>query len=161
MNSIGNKINVEYKKYSSFGCIDHGKFRALVSNGFGRELVSDYFESLKPEYVCLAEAGDEYVGAIVVENPCQGIMYLDKIVVACSYQGKGVGSELWEILNGDISSVLWRAKKENPINGFYLKKCEGMQKVVGWNIYWIGLTPSQLEIGIKYALAKKETLVPL
>ena len=146
------------KTFKSFDEVDKEKFKQLIKSGFGKTLVDWYFNYVNPKYIHIIENGLEYIGAIVIEDAALGFDYLDKIVVASSYKGNGYGNQLWDKLIGNSKKLLWRANKANPFNKFYNKHCTGMQKVGKWNIYWVGLTPSQLKDGIKYALSKKETL---
>ena len=151
---------MEFQKISSFEELDEDKFCDLVKSGFGRALVSDYFTYCKPLYIITCDQGGIYVGAIVVESipNSKEVHYLDKIVVLSELKGNGIGKILWALLNGDSSKLVWRAKKTNPINPFYLEQCEGLQRMPDWNIYWYGLSPQELEIGISYCLSKKPTL---
>jgi len=149
---------MEYKKYKSFDELDLGKLVDLLETGFGKKLVDDYFSYAHPNYICIAEDGGKYHGAIVVEEFAPGCMYLDKIVVAPESRGNGIKDDLWAVLNGDGAKVLWRAKPDNVMTQFYTGQMEGMQKVDGWVIYWKGLTPDEIAAGIKYAIAKKATM---
>ncbi|MBU0535492.1 MAG: GNAT family N-acetyltransferase [Nanoarchaeota archaeon] len=147
-----------------WGKVDKAKLEALVEDGFGKPLVEDYFQSMSPEAVYLAHSDDRYLGAIILTNPGMGekIHYLDKIVVSKEKQSNGTGKMMWNYMTEDLKcngkKLFWRAKQENPINNFYQSVCEGMQKVDGWNIYWIGLNPSELKEAIEYAITKPETL---
>lgn len=149
------------KKFNSFKEINKAKFKTLLEDAFSKKLTKGYFSYVKPEYIIIAEKDDEYIGTIVVEKTGKTIYYLDKIAVAKKYHGNGIGKKLWEELHGDNKKIVWRAKENNPINDFYIKQCEGMQKVSGWIIYWRNLTPEELKKAIKYALKKKQTMEEL
>lgn len=151
---------MEFQKLNSFDELDKKKFSELVFSGFGRNLVKGYFSYCNPSYIVLCSDEGEYAGAIVVEQipQSEGIHYLDKIVVGNEYQGQGLGKNLWSYLNGDSDKLIWRSNQENPINEFYLSQCEGLQKEPPWWIFWYGLTPSELELGISYCFSKKSTL---
>jgi len=151
------------KKYKSFSEINKDKFSKLVKSGFGRALVSNYFEYANPAYICIAEEGEEYLGAIVVESipELKGVSYLDKIVVASEHQGKGLGKLLWKELNGNSNKLIWRAKKENPIIEFYEKQSSGkldFPDITEFIIFFYGLNYTELSKATDYAVGKKPTL---
>jgi acetylglutamate kinase len=153
-------MEMKFEKLYSVEDLNRGKFRDLVESAFEKKLVDDYFSYCDPAYIVVCHKEHEYVGSIVVEGipSSNGLHYLDKIIVSPEFQKQGIGEKLWKHLNGDSEKLIWRAKENNPINNFYLKQCEGLQKVSPWNIYWYGLNPSELELGIDYSLSKKLTL---
>jgi acetylglutamate synthase len=151
---------MNYIKLNSFGDVDKAKFKELVYSGFGKSLMDNYFEYVKPKILHLIQDDHEdYIGAVVLEEfkPCQ--FYLDKLVVAKEYQKNGIGKKLWSNVVEGSDKLVWRAKPENPINNMYVEKCEGMQKFEPWFVYWIGLNPTELVDSIYYALNKKPTLI--
>jgi len=147
---------MEFEQVKTFEELDKQAFCELVQSGFGRKLVSDYFDYVKPEFVCVAKQDGVYYGAIVVERVAGALLYLDKIVVRKESQGNGIGKELLQYLNQ--TKLIWRAKPQNPINASYMKHCDGMQKQDGWIVYWKGLNPEEIAQGIAYAMSKKPTL---
>jgi acetylglutamate kinase len=141
--------------------LDHAKLEELIKDGFKKELVSDYFDNVNPRLVYVAKDDERYLGSIVMIDTEIGIPYLDKIVVAADYQKNGIGKSMWGMMKEDHPKLFWRAKPNNPITEFYGEVCEGMQKVEGWNIYWIGLNTSELKEAIEYATSRPETLKPM
>ncbi len=130
----------EIRRADSFDKLDITALRQLIENGFGKKLVEDYFEK-KPHQVFYEQ---NYHGVIVVK-PLEGdIYYLDKFVVGRKWQGEGMGAPLWRELTKHYSKIIWRASTNNPINRWYLEQTEGFQRTQQWNVYWIGLTPSEV-----------------
>ena len=148
---------------NSFDQIDQEKFRKLVSHGFKRDLVDDYFSCTIPDFICVAEHEGSYVGAIVVENlpGHPNVHYLDKIVVAPEFQGQGLGKLLWEQLNGHASKLVWRAKVNNPIIPFYRKQADTVieEKSSPYLLFFCGLSREESHSAMDYALDKKSTLI--
>jgi acetylglutamate synthase len=149
-------------KYHSFDEIDKAEFSKLIESGFNKKLTSDYFEITGPNLICLAIQNGNYLGAIVVEGVTgTSVNYLDKIVVAKEHQGGGIGSILWEELNGHSHKTIWRAKKDNPIIDFYMEKCNGHTSfgdVKDYVFFYYGLDSGELDESLKFAIAKKPTL---
>jgi len=139
----------------SFDKLDLSRLRRLMEDGFGKSLVPDYFD--QPPHRVFYE--QDYHGAIVVK-PLQGdIYYLDKFVVGPQWQGEGVGGPLWRELTKHYEKLIWRASPENPINRWYLEQADGFQRTGQWNIYWIGLTPSQVGTLISRVVETRRTVV--
>lgn len=161
-----NKLSNEHpkelslKKYKNFKSIDKSLFKSLISDSFDKHLLNEYFSYVNPNLVIIAKdkGCKEYIGTIVLEKINKKIGYVDKIAVAKKYQGNGVGKKMLNTLDESSKHLVWRAKESNPINTFYKKECDGMQKVGGWIIYWKGLNYDEIHEGIKYAISKKETL---
>ena len=60
-------------------------------------------------------------------------------------RGEGIGREIWDKMKQEFPTIFWRAKKDNPINKWYHKECDGLVKQEEWNIYWIGLPFKNIE----------------
>jgi acetylglutamate kinase len=139
----------------SFDKLDLSRLRQLMEDGFSKSLVPDYFD--QPPHRVFYER--DYHGAIVVK-PLQGdIYYLDKFVVGPQWQGEGVGGPLWRELTKHYEKLIWRASPENPINRWYLEQADGFQRTEEWNIYWIGLIPSQVGTLISRVVETRRTVV--
>jgi acetylglutamate kinase len=76
--------------------------------------------------------------------------YLSKFAVDVREQGEGFGRDLW-VAMGDQPSLFWRARKDNPVNGWYMHQCEGMVKLSTWNVYWRGLAAKSSPAAIEFA----------
>ncbi len=116
------------------------RLHRLIEDGFGKALVPDYFDQ-PPQRVFYER---NYHGVVVVKPLKGDIFYLDKFVVGLQWQGEGVGGPLWRELTKHYDKLIWRASPDNPINSWYLEQADGFQRTDRWNIYWIGLTPSQV-----------------
>lgn len=145
----------EIRQADSFDKLDTDALRELIEDGFGKKLVEDYFEK-KPRQVFYEQ---NYHGVIVVK-PLEGdIYYLDKFVVGRKWQGEGMGAPLWRELTKHYSKIIWRASPNNPINRWYLEQTEGFQRTQQWNVYWIGLTPSEVGNLIEQVKSIRKTVV--
>ena len=130
----------EIRQAGSFDKLDTGALRELMEDGFGRKLAEDYFQD-KPHQVFYER---DYHGVIVVK-PLEGdIFYLDKFVVGRKWQGEGMGAPLWRELTKYYGKIIWRASPNNAINRWYQEQAEGFQRTGQWDVYWIGLSPSEV-----------------
>jgi bifunctional N-acetylglutamate synthase/kinase len=134
------RLGHEILTADSYGQLDTARLRELLEDGFGKQLVEDYFET-QPHRVFYER---NYHGLIVVKPLDGDIYYLDKFVVGRQWQGEGVGAPLWRELTKYYSKVIWRANPQNPINRWYIEQADGFQRTESWNIYWIGLTPDEV-----------------
>lgn len=139
----------------SFESLDLDLLRGLIQDGFGRNLVNDYFED-RPHRVFYEK---DYHGVIVVKPLDGDIYYLDKFVVGRQWQGEGVGGPLWRELTKYYTKLIWRAGPQNPINAWYLEQADGFQRTGEWNIYWIGLVPEEVGRLIPRVSAIRRTIV--
>ena len=74
-------------------------------------------------------------------------------------KGEGLGKTLWKTLKKDNSSLFWRCKPENNINGFYFGNSEGCYKSKQWNVFWYGIKDfKEIESCVEFALHKAATL---
>ena len=53
-------------------------------------------------------------------------------------------------MRSESKVIFWRANKQNPINKWYFKECDGMIKTENWNIYWIGLHSKYIQLVVEY-----------
>jgi len=145
----------EIRQAGSFDKLDTGALRELMEDGFGRKLVEDYFQD-KPHKVFYER---DYHGVIVVK-PLEGdIFYLDKFVVGREWQGEGMGAPLWRELTKYYSKIIWRASPNNAINRWYQEQAEGFQRTGQWDVYWIGLSPSEVARLIDRVTGIRKTVI--
>ncbi len=145
----------EVRSASSFDELDADRLRHLFEEGFGRTLAADYFN--EPPHRVFYE--QHYHGAIVVK-PLEGdTFYLDKFVVGPRWQGEGMGAPLWRELTKHYEKIIWRASPVNPINKWYLDQAEGFQRTPEWNIFWIGLNPSEVGKLIERVMSVRRTVL--
>lgn len=150
-------VETQLKKYLTFEQLNKSKFKLLLEDAFGKKLIKDYFTYANPNAIMVIEKENQYVGAIVAEAAGNNVQYLDKIAIAKTSQGNGIGKKLWQEFGAQSKKLIWRAKENNPINLFYQKNCDGFQKVGDWIMYWKGLSQEELQQAIAYAAAKKSS----
>lgn len=143
-------------KYDSFSELDIDKLRDVIESGFGRELVSGYFEKTDPKYVIVYSEGDRYYGAAIVIEKEEGMDYIDKLVVRSDFKRKGIGKKIWSEIEKE--KIFWRASLYNSINFWYMKNSEGHIKKGNWYVFWIGLDTDEISKAVDYAIDKDETL---
>ncbi len=131
----------------SFDC---SAIAGIISASFGKKLVPGYFES--PIKAVIVD--DNQKGVAIVKE-LEGEHYLDKFAVKKEYQSNGVGRNIWATLVENFSEFSWRAKIDNPINPWYLKKCDGHEQKGDWLVFWVGKKPDVEKIALL-----PETLIP-
>jgi acetylglutamate kinase len=90
--------------------------------------------------------------AIVVDD--EPASYLDKFAVTAEAQGAGIGASLWNTLVSRHPRLFWRSRTDNPINGWYMQRADGMERTDKWLIFWRGLkTSEEIEKAIERALS--------
>ncbi len=125
----------EFKIHKGFDELDKDRINALLEASFGKKLVADYFNS--PVATIILE--ENYNGIAIVKK-VDGVPYLDKLAVVPELQGNGLAKELMDKLKEEFPQMIWRAKKSNPINGWYFKNSDGHFRVGEWTIFWYGLS---------------------
>ncbi len=133
------KLGSEIKKIKP-NKIDKEKLRKLLEISFQKKVKEEFLES-KLQYIILES---EYRGAAIIKKTKYGSL-LSKFAVDEIARGEGIGREIWDRMKQEFPTIFWRAKKDNPINKWYHKECEGMIKWEDWNIYWIGLPFKNIE----------------
>jgi acetylglutamate kinase len=129
--------------------LDLSKLKGLLESSFGRELRDAYFGEVMKAEVLIAP----YTAcAIVVDD--EPASYLDKFAVTAEAQGAGIGASLWNKLVARHPRLFWRSRTDNPINGWYMQRADGMERTDKWLIFWRGLDTSvQVEKAIERALS--------
>ncbi|KAL6791160.1 N-acetylglutamate synthase [Trichoderma sp. SZMC 28013] len=137
--------------------IDLRRLVTLIEDSFGRKLdVDDYLRRTKENLAGVIIAG-EYEGCAILtwEKPNdidpraayeQGrfVPYLDKFAVLRSRQGSGgVADIIFNAMVRDCfpDGVLWRSRKDNPVNKWYFERSVGTSKLAGcnWAMFWTTL----------------------
>ncbi|PKK51596.1 hypothetical protein CI102_5946 [Trichoderma harzianum] len=137
--------------------IDLKRLVTLIEDSFGRKLdVDDYLRRTKENLAGVIIAG-EYEGCAILtwEKPSdidprvayeQGrfVPYLDKFAVLRSRQGSGgVADIIFNAMVRDCfpDGVLWRSRKDNPVNKWYFERSVGTSKLAGcnWAMFWTTL----------------------
>ncbi|TFA97500.1 Amino-acid acetyltransferase [Trichoderma ghanense] len=137
--------------------IDLQRLVTLIEDSFGRKLdVDDYLQRTNQNLAGVIIAG-EYEGCAILtwEKPNsldprtayeQGrfVPYLDKFAVLRSRQGSGgVADIIFNAMVRDCfpDGVLWRSRKDNPVNKWYFERSVGTSKLAGcnWAMFWTTL----------------------
>jgi acetylglutamate kinase len=141
--------------YRSFAEVDRERLKALLEVCFGRKLHPDYFTLKKPERIYLADS-HRATAIVTLEN---GVPYLDKLAVTTEEQGEGIGGSIWKRLLADHPKLFWRARAENPVNGWYAENAGGLVKTPKWWVFWCGMADwREIERCVEHALAMPATL---
>ncbi len=117
-----------------FGGLSKEKIKKLLEESFSKNLVEDYF---KQPVECVI-VDKEYTGLMIVKK-IGGAHYLDKLAIAKSAQGNGLAKAMWTFVKTKYPSLIWRASPSNPINNWYFKNCDGVEKCDSWIVFWYGI----------------------
>jgi hypothetical protein len=120
--------------------VDKEKLRNLLEISFQKKVREEFLDS-KLQNIILES---EYRGAAIIKKTRLGSL-LSKFAVDEIARGEGIGREIWDKMKQEFPSIFWRAKKNNPINKWYHKECDGLIKQDEWNIYWIGVPFKNIE----------------
>ncbi|KAL7785248.1 hypothetical protein V8C37DRAFT_394411 [Trichoderma ceciliae] len=137
--------------------IDLRRLVTLIEDSFGRTLdVDDYLQRTSESLAGVIVAG-EYEGCAILtwERPKavdpltaheegRFVPYLDKFAVLRSRQGSGgVADILFNTMVRDCfpDGVLWRSRKDNPVNKWYFERSVGTSKLAdcNWAMFWTTL----------------------
>jgi acetylglutamate kinase len=125
--------------------INKEKLKKLLEASFHRPIKNEFLDS-KIDSILLES---EYRGAAILKETKYGTL-LTKFAVDEIARGEGIGREIWDKMKNESEVIFWRANKQNPINKWYFKECDGMIKTENWNIYWIGLHPNYIQLVVDY-----------
>ena len=129
--------------------LDLDRLKSLLESSFGRELRDDYFGTVMKAEALIAPY--TAVAIVVDDEPAS---YLDKFAVTAEAQGAGIGASLWNTLVSRHPRLFWRSRTDNPINGWYMQRADGMERTDKWLIFWRGLkTSEEIEKAIERALS--------
>ncbi len=140
----------------SFDGLNKGKIKKLLEQSFGKKLVEGYFD-LPVECVIVDK---DYTGLMIVKNINETI-YLDKLAIAKSAQGNGLAKAMWTLIKNKYPSLIWRASPTNPINNWYFKNCDGVEKCDSWIIFWYGIERSKVNDLIPIIMNIPKTMVKI
>jgi amino-acid N-acetyltransferase len=135
--------------------IDLPRLVHLIEDSFGRKLdVKDYLARVNGRIAGVIIAGEYEGGAILTwetppgvpdngspESRARMVPYLDKFAVLNRSQGSGGVADL--IFKAMVRScfpdgVVWRSRKNNPVNKWYFERSRGTWKLPGegWTMFW-------------------------
>ncbi|PNP41292.1 hypothetical protein TGAMA5MH_07165 [Trichoderma gamsii] len=137
--------------------IDLARLVTLIEDSFGRKLdVEDYLRRTNENLAGVIIAG-EYEGCAILtwERPKsintqtaydegRYVPYLDKFAVLRSRQGSGgVADIVFNAMVRDCfpDGVVWRSRKDNPVNKWYFERSVGTSKLsdCNWAMFWTTL----------------------
>jgi amino-acid N-acetyltransferase len=130
--------------------IDFSKLVHLIEDSFGRPLdVEHYLNRIESRIAGVIIAGDYEGGAILTWEQPPGrpgrppVPYLDKFAVLRRSQGSGGVADI--VFNAMVQTcfphgVVWRSRRENPVNKWYFERASGTWKVPEtiWTMFWTG-----------------------
>ncbi|CUM65795.1 uncharacterized protein PRCAT00003443001 [Priceomyces carsonii] len=119
----------------------------LMNDSFGKVLdVKRYFERIDKSIATVVIVGD-YDGAAIITWETVGrskepVAYLDKFAIAKKNQGlPGLADVIFKIiLQSHPDELIWRSRKNNPVNKWYFERCYGSISSPGsqWKIFYTG-----------------------
>ncbi|KAH8804803.1 mitochondrial amino-acid acetyltransferase [Xylogone sp. PMI_703] len=135
--------------------IDLPRLVYLIEDSFGRKLdVKDYLTRVEGRIAGIIIAG-EYEGAAILtwevppgivddgspESRARMAPYLDKFAVLKRSQGSaGVADVLFTAMVRSCfpGGVMWRSRKDNPVNKWYFERSNGTWKIpdTNWTMFW-------------------------
>jgi acetylglutamate kinase len=140
--------------HQAWGTIDDARLRALLEECFGRKLDERYFQEKAPYRVYLAES----YRATAILTMEHGVPYLDKFAVTNEAQGEGIGGSIWQRMRRETPKMFWRSRANNPVNGWYAQKADGLYKTSKWWVFWTGMNDfSEIQRSVECALEMPAT----
>lgn len=136
-------------RHDGYDDVDLPRLTDLLTSGFGRAPRAAFFTAA-PQHSYIEE---HYRGAALVSNSPLGA-YLTKFAVTREAQGEGIGQDLWGVLTTDHPTLIWRARRDNPIRGWYERQCDGRFDVGAWTVYVRGLDATQMGAAVAFATAQ-------
>lgn len=125
--------------------IDKDKFFALIEDSFGKELDSTgYMKRINKNIATIIIIGDYDGGAVITNETYNGttVPYLDKFAVAKKNQGlPGLADIIFKlIISANPDELVWRSRKNNPVNKWYFERCIGSftKKDSNWKFFYTG-----------------------
>jgi amino-acid N-acetyltransferase len=135
--------------------IDLPRLVHLIEDSFGRKLdVREYLKRVNGRIAGVIIAGEYEGGALLTwetppgvkddgspESRARMIPYLDKFAVLKRSQGSGgVADLIFKAMVRDCfpDGVVWRSRKDNPVNKWYFERSRGTWKLpgTGWTMFW-------------------------
>lgn len=135
--------NLTLKGLFESGEVDREKLIAVINDSFGRELeVDKYFERINDNLATIIVLGDYDGAAIITYEGKERIPYLDKFAISKKNQGlPGLADIIFKIiLLSHPNELIWRSRKNNPVNKWYFERCSGSvsNPELQWKIFYTG-----------------------
>ena len=127
--------------------IDFDRLQALIENSFNKTLVAG--SSVREASTLIVE--EQYRGAALLERQEAG-NYLSKFAVGTEARGEGLALEIWQEVLSQAPALFWRSRADNPVNQWYARQADGMQRVGDWQVFWRGVALDQIAAVIQYCV---------
>ncbi|TGZ82834.1 N-acetylglutamate synthase [Ascodesmis nigricans] len=149
--------------------VEWDKLVALIEDSFNRKLDRDHYLNRVDENIAGVIVAGDYEGAAIVtweypggkqpgnkgEGGRERVCYLDKFAVAKRAQGAGgVADVVFKAMTAGVSpggifeeaeGIVWRSRRENPVNKWYFERAMGTYKFPGagdmWTMFWTTQNP--------------------
>lgn len=144
------KLGSVVLRCASYAEADRTLLEQLITESFERP-VKPAFWQREPARFYVEQA---YRGLALLEPGALGVTYLSKFAVLPFARGEGLGQDLWWEMRKDTPELYWRSRPQNPINGFYLSACDGVQKTDAWHVFWCGVRPDLVPALCQDALSR-------
>lgn len=138
----------------NFRGLNTGKIRKLLEESFSKKLADDYFQQ---PLECIMIDKD-YTGIMIIRD-IGGTAYLDKFAIAKTAQGNGLGKAMWSFLKSKYPALIWRSSGSNPVNNWYFKNCDGVEKSDPWIVFWYNIDRNRAHTLIPLITQLPKTLV--
>jgi len=134
------------KEYKTYRALDLDVLEHSLEVSFGRRLRSDFFKGgIKRIFI-----EKNYRSGIILKS-VDDLTYMSKFWVRREARGEGIARDLWNALSVENTKFFWRSRSDNPFNDWYTRRCDGMQRLDGWTVFWVGLSVSQVRRAIEHA----------
>jgi acetylglutamate kinase len=136
-------------RHDGYAGVDVGRLTELIGSSFGRTPRPEFFAQ-PPRHSYIA---DTYRGAALVAD-CPLGTYLTKFAVTRQAQGEGIGQDLWNAVTADHPTLIWRARRDNPIRAWYERQAHGRFEADAWTVYARGLRADQMGAAVAFVTAQ-------
>lgn len=126
--------------------IDKDRLFGLINDSFRRELdVTAYTKRIQNSLASIIIVGD-YDGAAIITweilSNGKKVAYLDKFAISKKNQGlPSLADIIFKlILQSHQNELIWRSRKNNPVNKWYFERCRGSIGLPGspWKLFYTG-----------------------
>lgn len=134
-----------FKNLVKSNLVDEARLLHLINDSFGRQINAQQYILRINESVATVIIVGDYDGAAIItwEKTDDGnVAYLDKFAIAKKNQGlPGLADVIFKlILQSHPNELIWRSRKNNPVNKWYFQRCRGSISVAEsqWKIFYTG-----------------------
>ena len=112
-----------------------------IENAFNATLIPSYWEDTIDQ-VFIESNGN---GVLVIKKLENNISLIDKFAVVKEKTGTGLGKQLWLETIKKTDKYIWRCSPNNPFLPFYINNSDGHENHQEWIVFWVNLTPKEVE----------------